>query len=165
MVIGPRDPAVLDIFKMVQQGLVLVAGLQGIQKKYSFVCVYDLVEVICLANEKANKDVDIFFSSNPKILTFKTLADEVKLQIKKDKVFFLCLPNPIIKLVAMAAKFISLIIKIDFRLTPDKYKELKPKAWLCSGEKATTELGMKYSWDLNSTIKETIKDYKIRNWL
>lgn len=37
MVIGPRDPAVLDIFKMVKSRLVLETGLKGRKKQYSFV--------------------------------------------------------------------------------------------------------------------------------
>lgn len=165
MVIGPRDPAVLDIFKMVKQGIVLVAGVNGADKKYSFVCVHDLVDIICLANKTANKEVNIFFTSHPEQVTFRSLASEIQAQINKDKIFFLGLPHPIIKLVAHTAKAVSLFIKIDFRLTPDKYNELVPKAWICSGEKATKDLGINYRWNLSSTISETIKDYKDRNWL
>ena len=104
MVIGPRDTAILDIFKMVQTSLIILPGQNSKTKLYSFVCVLDLVETInltCLL-----KKPGVFFSANPEIISFNQLIIEIKKQINKKRIFYLPLPLFLVRMVANILNFI-----------------------------------------------------------
>jgi nucleoside-diphosphate-sugar epimerase len=166
MVIGPRDPAVLDVFKMVKQGIVLKAGANANAKEYSYICVYDLVKLITLAiKRETGNSKEVFFTSHPSSITMGELIEVIKSKMNKKRVLSLAMPLFIIKAIANLIGVLSKFIKIEFRLTPDKMKELVADAWLCSGEKSISELDMSYEWDFEKTIEETLLDYKSRGWI
>lgn len=165
MVIGPRDPAVLDIFKMINKSFIVTAGLDGANNEYSFVCVYDLVETIKKTLENDFELPEIFFSSYPTVITTGQLYEEIKKQANKKHLINVRIPSPEIKLIAFVIGFFSKFMKIDIRLTPDKVNELLPKAWTCKSGKSASLLSQQYNWNLESTISVTLEDYKKRNWL
>ncbi len=164
MVIGPRDTAVLDVFKMVNSRVVLSTGLKGMQKLYSFVCVFDLVDVITNSLEKQELQNDIFFSAYPQYVTFKEIINQIESSLSK-KAFTLLVPFFIIKILANFFNILSIFFKISIPLTPDKLKELEPRAWHCSGQRSQEVLGVKYNWPLKKTIEVTCSDYRDRGWL
>lgn len=164
MVIGPRDEAVLDVFKMVKSRLVLNTGIQGASKTYSFICVFDLVDVIIKSLEKREQGKEVFFASFPEAVQFKEIINEIADQMKTR---FISLPLPffIINIFAKTLRLLNHTFGVDFRLTPDKTHELKPSSWVCSSQKSAEQLEMNYQWDLEKTIEITLKDYKERNWI
>jgi nucleoside-diphosphate-sugar epimerase len=164
MVIGPRDPAVLDIYKMVKGRLVLETGLGGRHKKYSFVCVHDVVGIILEALKKDHKNLATYFTAHPHQTTFKEIILSISEQMKK-KPIILPIPFIAIRTLAHTMATVNKVKAIDFRLTPDKLHELYPDAWLCSGERAIKELGYQYQWGLKETLELTLKDYQKRQWL
>lgn len=164
MVIGPRDPAVLDIFKMVKGRLVLETGLGGRHKKYSFVCVHDLVAIILSALKKDHQNLATYFTAHPHETSFKEIIEVISKRMNK-KPIILPIPFMAIRGLAHTMATVNRVYPIDFRLTPDKLHELYPDAWLCKGSKATKELGYEYGWDLEKTIDITLKDYQERGWL
>ena len=163
MVIGPRDSAVLDIFKMVQGRLILLPGAGSKTKLYSFVCVYDLVETIVKVVEQ--KKENIFYSSHPQTVTFLELITEIKTQLKKSWIFYLPMPLFLVRALAIVLNFIYRFFPHPLRLTPDKYYELAATNWTCDGNKSEKELGQVYHYDLKRTIAVTLIDYKTRNWI
>ncbi len=163
MVIGPRDSAVLDIFKMVQSGLILLPGSNSRQKSYSFVCVFDLVETIVQTFEK--KKATMYYSSNPQIVTFNELIMEIKKQLKKNWLIWIPLPLILVRLLTIILDFFYKLRPHPLRLTPDKYHELKALNWTCDGKKSEMELGQVYNYNLERTITVTLIDYKSRNWI
>lgn len=163
MVIGPRDPAVLDVFKMVQSGVIVLPGQDSKTKLYSFVCVFDLIQTITLVANLKKKGV--FFSANPEIISFNQLILEIKKQLKKKWIFFLPLPLFLVRIVAMILNFIYKLFPHQLRLTPDKYHELAATNWTCSGLKTEKVLGQVYNYNLERTITVTLIDYKSRKWL
>lgn len=165
MVIGPRDSAVLDVFKMINSRFIVTAGLDGLNNKYSFICVHDLVECIFKTLERKNIACEIYFGSFPDEITLNDLYEELKSSMSKGFVFNLKVPSPLIRLIGKFVGTLSKFINIDIRLTPDKVNELLPSAWVCDSKKSEIELSMNYKWDLKSTISETLKDYKSRGWI
>ncbi len=161
MVIGPRDPAVLDVFKMVKSGFVPGVGLKAGLKAYSFVCVFDLIKTIELALQDSREETQVYFSSYPKPIRFDSLLTSIASHLEKRNPIIIPLPTGMIKIVS------KLIPKLapKARLTEDKLKEIIPKAWLCSSEKSVKELGQSYEWNLERTIEVTLKDYQSRSWL
>ncbi len=170
MVIGPGDQAVLDIFKMVKNKLVLVAGLKGLENKYSFICVFDLIQLLnhtlsCSHANHHNNQVKVYFSSHPENIKLKDLLGSIKNKLNIKKVRYLKLPLPLIKGTSHFLKLASPFIKSEIRLTPDKVSELAPSSWVCSGELSEKDLSFSYQWGLDKTIEATLLDYQKRGWL
>ena len=104
MVIGPRDSAVLDIFKMVKAGIIILPGRDSKTKLYSFVCVFDLVDTILLIIN--SKKSGVFFSANPKTIKFNQLILEIKKQLHKKWIFYLPLPLVLVRALTIILNFI-----------------------------------------------------------
>jgi nucleoside-diphosphate-sugar epimerase len=164
MVIGPRDTGVLDVFKMVESGLILLTGLNGKNKEYSFVCVHDLVDVIIKSLESPGLHGEVFFAAHPENISLIQLIETIQRKMNK-KAIKLPIPMPVIKSLAHTLSGINKIIPISIRLTPDKVHELTPESWLCSGKKSEEKLKKEYCWNLERTIETTLQDYRKRGWL
>lgn len=169
MVIGPGDPAVLDVFKMVKGKNILVAGLGGLENLYSFVCIYDLVNllknVLSTTDSDEEGDMPVFYSSHPEMIKMKELLDTIQGQLQIEKVNYIRLPIPLIKATSLLLKPLSYFMSQEIRLTPDKVSELKQKRWTCSGELSQEKLGFTYEWNLTKTVEVTLSDYKQRGWI
>ncbi|OUR96959.1 hypothetical protein A9Q84_11525 [Halobacteriovorax marinus] len=165
MVIGPRDPAVLDVFKMISNGLVVTAGMNGHKNEYSFVCVYDLIETIKNSLTNSTESSETYFSSFPKVITLDELYENIKSSMNRKSLINIKIPALFIKMIAKLLGVLSKFIKLDIRLTPDKVHELLPSAWVCDSSKSQRDLSMTYNWDLDRTVKATLTDYRNRDWL
>ncbi|EQC46974.1 3-beta hydroxysteroid dehydrogenase/isomerase family protein [Bacteriovorax sp. BSW11_IV] len=161
MVIGPRDVAILDVFKMVQSKVILIPGLNGENKSYSFVNVFDLCETIYKTANTKTRFGDIFYSSHPQVITMRELNSEIKKSMGNPRTLSIKAPKLLMKFIASLVG----LLKIDVRLTPDKYNEIAPDRWVCSGEKSRVVLSQDYTWNISKTIEMTYNDYKERGWL
>lgn len=164
MVIGPRDPAVLDIFKMVKGRFILGTGIKGKNKLYSFVCVHDLVTLVEKAMDHDHGRVEVFFSAHPKKHSFIEITDTVA-EVMGKKTFYLPVPFIAVSALAHTMNALQKVASLEFRLTPDKLHELRPEAWTCSGKKSEESLNLTYEWDLEKTVRDTYRDYLERGWL
>jgi nucleoside-diphosphate-sugar epimerase len=170
MVIGPGDPAVLDIFKMVQSKNILVAGLNGLTNEYSFICVYDLIQLLKKTLDSTLKqdpigEMRIYFSSHPDKILMQELISSIQLKLNIVKLRYIRLPIFLIKMSSYFLKAMSIFMKEELRLTPDKVSELEPPRWVCSGKLSEDELDVRYLWNLEKTIDITLKDYQSRGWI
>lgn len=163
MVIGPRDSAVLDIFKMVRSGIILLPGINSKEKLYSFVCVFDLIETISKTLEY--KKTGTFYSAHPQTITFLELIMEIKTQLKNKWILFLPMPLFFIRLISILLNLIYRFWHHSQRLTPDKYHELAAINWTCDAKKSETELSQVYHYDLSRTVSVTLLDYRERKWI
>lgn len=166
MVIGPRDPAVLDVFKMVKNGFVPVVGHDGHKNLYSFVCVFDLIDIlIATLYQDRTTQVKIYFTSHPQTVSFEEIVNAIQATQNQRRVRFIHFPFLFLKFFSKVASFLNKIKPLDIRITPDKLYELKAKKWVCDGQLAEDELSFNYKCDLNHTVKVTQEDYINRGWL
>lgn len=165
MIIGPRDPAVLDILKMVRDGLVLTSGQGGFQKQYSFISIYDLVDYITAITLNFNKGPKVYFASHPEIVTLEQIVQETQKILQREKIKKLTVPPALLKVTAKVLEKMHKVAPLSFRLTPDKLQEILAEAWICSGDKLMQESGIQCKYDLKRTLEVTIEDYKARQWL
>ena len=163
MVIGPKDAAVLDIFKMVKSRLILLPGHNSRKKVYSYVCVFDLVETI--TQTLLQKKTGVFYSANPEAITFDDLIIEIKKQLNQKWIIYFPMPLFIVRLLATLLNFFFRVFPHQLRLTPDKIHELAAINWTCDSKKSEAELGQQYNFDLERTVTITLLDYKTRKWL
>ncbi|WP_299011813.1 NAD(P)-dependent oxidoreductase [uncultured Shewanella sp.] len=165
MVIGPGDKAVLDIFKMVKKGIVIGAGSQIKNKRYSFINVYDLIEAIIHVTVNKTKPNQIYLVSHPETFTLNELVNTINDICFNKKINSLFIPNLMLKALSHIFRMINSLYKINIRLTPDKYLEISANTWVCDGSKIEKMTQFIYSRDLQQTIIETAKDYKSRHWI
>lgn len=163
MVIGPRDAAVLDIFKMVRGRIIVLPGLNSKSKLYSFVCVFDLVETIVKLTEM--KKEGTFYSSHPEHVSFQQLILEIKKQTQTSFIMHLPLPLFLVKSAAFILSKLYHFRPHNLRLTPDKVFELAATNWTCDSKKSMKELDQAYKYNLSKTIAITLEDYKKRQWI
>ncbi len=167
MVIGPRDPAILEVFKMVKSGLVLVAGMNGMKNRYSFVCVHDLVGVIVKAVEHKSPEshAEVFFAAHTQTVSYSEIVNTIKNALGKRFVLNLSMPMFMVSFLAHFLDVLRRIIPLSLPLTPDKIGEISQPAWVCCNEKSCEKLDYSYAWDLPKTIEEALKDYRDRGWI
>lgn len=163
MVIGPRDTAVLDIFKMVQGGFILLPGTDSRKKQYSFVCVYDLVETIYRVTESDQSH--FLYSAHSQVIKFEDMILEIKKQMHKRWHFYLPVPLIVIRFLAKILWLIWRLFPHNIRLTPDKIFELEAKGWVCDATESRLQLNQNYNYDFSSTVEVTLADYQARGWL
>lgn len=163
MVIGPRDTAVLDIYKMVKSRVVVLPGLNSKKKLYSFVCVFDLIKTIELI--ATTKTTGVFYSAHSQIITFQEMIEKINHLLGRKFVIYFPLPLIITKLAANLLKFVYFFKKHNLRLTPDKYHDLAALNFTCDAQKSRDVLGQKYQYDIDKTLKITFDDYTKNKWL
>ncbi|OFZ23472.1 MAG: hypothetical protein A2202_09205 [Bdellovibrionales bacterium RIFOXYA1_FULL_36_14] len=169
MVIGPRDPAMLSVFKIVNTGLIPVVGNPD-QKYYSFVSIFDLVKGITAATYHIDKsNGQIFYIAYPKPIIYRDLITSIKEVMgtkNPTRLFFIRIPSLILVLIAYLLQIVKYFFpRFDPRITPDKTKEITPNQWVVTSKKSIELLQINYSFDLHTVIKLTYEDYKGRSWL
>ena len=169
MVIGPYDPAMLSVFKIVKTGFVPVVGNPDF-KNYSFVAIYDLVKGIAAATYHfENSSGQIFYMANPQPTTYRTLISTIKNVMDSTpqrKIYFVRIPALILVLIAYLLQTIKYFFpQFDPRITPDKTKEIIPNQWTVTSNKSIEVLQVNYSFDLHTIIRLAYEDYKGRSWL
>ena len=161
IVIGPDDEAFNQVIEMVDNGVVLFAGLNGKNKKYSFISVYDLIEGIlqCIVVPQRASFQD-FFISYPKPVSYGHIIDEIQLSLNKDKVRYFYIPIFVLYIFSIVLLLLNKIsIHLNIRITPDKIKELAPNSWVCSSEKSMETLEIKYTRSLSDCINGAVQAY------
>jgi len=168
MVIGPGDAAMKDVFDPVYKGLVLHAGLDSMRRRYSFICVWDLVAQISYLvsfKEKAqdktqDKKNQILHLAYPKSFLYSELLEAIQKEVRRKKIYHIYAPQFIIFYLARILKFLQAVLpKImvlkKLRLTPDKYKEIIQNSWICPKEQEF----LPYYYNLDKTVEITVNDY------
>lgn len=167
LVIGPRDPAILDLFKMVKGRVLFKFGLFKKDKTYSFVGVFDLIEVIykLIIKVESQESLQIFHSAFHEPMTYDQLVSEMKSAMKIRRTLTIKLPLVLVNGFAYLLQGINKVIPLDIRVTTDKVKDLYPSYWLVSSEKSQMILDHQYEWDFNKCINLALEDYRKRGWL
>ena len=165
VILGPRDPGMFKFFSMTKKGIVPMPGLASKEKNYSYICVYDLVEIVRKILERPDLENQTFFASYPQSINLKELLSHIAKQIGCSPPIILGLPHLPVKIAAHTLAKINCFYPLNIRLTPDRYLELIPSAWTCSSEKSQKLLGLEYHWNVHDTIEVTLEDYQKRGLL
>lgn len=168
MVIGPKDPAFLEIFKMIKNGYMIYPGHNGGNKEYTFVSVYDLCRVInkSLKLRVCPLQPEIFLPGYPATIRYSEIVKIIAKLLGKDKIRTFKVPIPVIYLLTKFLQLLhSIFPKFDPQLTPDKVNEIKPNGWTCDSSKCQNKLNLSFKWDLESILEKTYQDYVERKWL
>ncbi len=161
-VYGPRDPEILLFFQTLKKG---IQPLIGFGEKYvSLVYVDDLIDGILLAAFSDKSINQTYFISSEKGYSWSEIG-ELSSKILGLKLLKLKIPHSAVYLVAAISQFLSYLKNDATILNLEKAREMIQKSWVCSVEKAKSELGYSQKTELEEGIRKTIIWYKETGWL
>lgn len=162
VVIGPGDPAMLSVFRMVQNGILpLPAGKPQI---ISYIDVDDLVEALFIASNNSTAEHAMYFITNETPINTKVLAREIAATLNR-KVVFLPVPKLLMRVFMWLSTLISILFKTKNTFDYRTYKQMLIPSFVCTSALFTQQTGWKATTELKETIRKTVKGYKERGWM
>ena len=160
-VYGPRDKDFFVMFQHVNRGIlpILGAGTQQV----SLVHVDDLVNGIVLAADAQDADGKIYFISEGDY-SWLDVGQAMAGALGK-KTLKLHLPLGGVAFVSWFTIAYSNLTRKAVLLNRDKILEMKQAAWICSGDRARTELGFSPKMNLQTGMQQTAAWYRQQGWL
>lgn len=160
-VYGPREKDLFILFKSINSGLEPHIG--RFKQQLSFVYVKDLVDVViaALSSNAVQKEYNI---SDGHAYDRYALANFTKQTLHK-RTFKFHLPVAIVSLMAIVMDFLYKNRKDTPALNPEKMAELTAINWACNIDAAKIDLSYAPQFNLEKGITQTIKWYKLNNWL
>lgn len=160
-VYGPREKDIFILFKTINQGLEPYIG--RFNQTLSFIYVEDLAEIIIrfLKSDVVHKTYNI---SDGLTYNRYALADELKKALQK-KTLKMHIPLGIIKGLASLMDTIYARSSKTPTLNKEKIKELTAPNWACNIENLKKDLQFEPQYSLEKGLAETVKWYKVNNWL
>ena len=159
---GPRDTALLDMFKVVYKG---IAPLVGFKKKYlSLLHSDDAVEGIYLAATSSNSSGEIFFISSESFYSWDELIDWM-VEVSGKKALKIRIPESLV----YTAGFLSeLLGKVNGKVPMfnlEKARDFVQDFWICSPRKAMAKLGFRQKIQPKDGFKSTFEWYLKNGWI
>lgn len=161
-VFGPRDTEILIYFKTFSKGLNSVIGFDA--KYLSLVYVEDLADAIVLAAENKNADGQKYFVCFDKAYNWDEIGSLTSKLLGK-KALKIRLPHSVLYSVGYLAELFSAFSSKPATLNIEKCKDITQLRWVCSNEKAKSELGFKTKFTLEESFKKTIDWYREMKWI
>ncbi|MBI4963484.1 MAG: NAD(P)-dependent oxidoreductase [Desulfomonile tiedjei] len=161
-VFGPRDTDVLGVFKCVRYRI--APYIAGPDRLVSIIYVEDLVEGILAAAMSPASEGGVYFLANPEPVVWRKFALEVARVMGKSSV---AVPVPLfaMKLLARAGDIVGKFRGVTPLFRTEKLEEMKQIAWVCSPEKAFTDLRWRPRFSLDEAIRKTAAWYRENGWL
>lgn len=161
-VYGPRDYALLELFKAIARGVMPMIGRYD--KQVSLVHARDLADGIILAGESERSNGRAYFISSEEVYSMRELAERIA-EMMGRRARQLAIPRPLAFGVALAAEGVAAMTRKPPVINRDKVRDLSERCWGCSIERAKRELGYAPQIPIEDGLRETIDWYKREGWL
>lgn len=166
-VYGPRDQGMREFFKVVNQGIDLRIGwFQRKPRLLSFVHVDDLVEgLFQLGMSRKNiASGEAFFICEDRTYTWEEAFALIAQGLQK-RALTVYVPQLLLLVLAVVQTLLGRLLKREFPLTIDKYKELTARHWICSPAKAKELIGFEAKFSLQQGFRQTAEWYQAHSQL
>ncbi|MDD4490197.1 MAG: NAD(P)-dependent oxidoreductase [Paludibacter sp.] len=161
-VIGPGDPAMLTLFKMIKRGFAPLPS--GKLQLLSFIYVGDLVEAIYIMSQEKGDEHKIFFVTSEEVITNRDILVEIAASLHK-KILIVRIPKGLVWLIMAVSTTISNVFRTSNLYDYRQYKQMTTPAFVCTSELLTTETGWKAKTGLVEAIRLSTEGYKELKWL
>lgn len=163
VVYGPRDAALLDLFKAVRRGVFPEAG----PKRALVSTIYgpDCADCIVRATESDTDGPMIIEPADGPPHSWHDFRDAVAHAVGRESVRTLRTPTALVSMVATVNQLALGLVGRAPKVGRDKVRELRHPYWLADGDSARTQLGWMPKLDLVSGTAETAAWYRDEGWL
>ncbi len=162
-VYGPREMAVLKLFRMIKYGLALTVGPWT--RQVSLLYVDDLVEAFVRAAEIPH-DVagETFCLAHPTPTTWEQFALTIGRVINRQP-RLLSIPKPIAKGIAVSAEIAARLHGSAAILNRERVREISQDRWVCDVSKTINTVGYMPAWPVERGVAETAEWYRRAGWI
>ena len=142
------------------------------ERRFSLVHVADLVEGLLLAAEKGERlhlngspGQGIYFVAADDYPTYAELGQAMAIALGKKRAITVHLPRPLVRLAGLCGDAVTWIRQRPGWVNSDKMTEALAVSWMCSSDKARTQLGWSPAATLAERLYETAQWYRNAGWL
>lgn len=160
-VYGPRDRAVLIMFRLVRRGVALTVG--GWDREVSLVYVADAVRALIAAGGGAGEG-GLYTVAHPRPITWRQFAIRVGDTLHRSP-SLVAVPRRVAVAVAVAAEAAAAASGRAAILNRQKVRELTQKRWVCDGRRAARELGVEPAFPIERGVPATARWYEEAGWI
>lgn len=161
-VYGPRENQIFSVFQMASWRFFPIIG-DGHSTKISLVHVDDLIDGIMLAAAEHNPGVETYFITSEQVYTWNEISITMEKALQK-RLFTIKIPHKFVQFAGAAAEHTASLFGRYPVVNRDKAKELG-LPWICSADKAKSNLGYRSRVSLYDGFSQTINWYKKNHWL
>lgn len=162
VVIGPGDPAMLTVFKMVKYGFAALP--MGQPQQLSFVYVGDLIEAIVLMSNDQRVNNRLYYTSSEVTITNREIVDTIAKVLQK-RICIVFIPKYVIKFIMYLSTAASVVFKIAKFYDYRQYKQMTAPAFICTSELLTAETNWQAKTGLIEAIRLSAIGYQNEKWL
>lgn len=159
---GPREKAVLTLFRMIQQGFAVTVG--GWDREVSLVYVKDVVHGLIAAARSPDAVGRTYCLAHPERITWGDFAAAGGEAVGR-RPRLLSLPALLAQPLAIGCELAARVARRAAVLNRDRVRELRQERWVCDPSRAMEEIGFEPAWPIGRGVAETVAWYRKEEWL
>jgi nucleoside-diphosphate-sugar epimerase len=162
VVYGPRDRAVLALFRMAQSGMLPLVGRDT--AAYTMIHVADLLRAIEAATDRADASGETLFVGHPEPVTARRLVEGIR-DAAGGTAAIVRVPRPILWMAALAGDAVGVLRGTPVMINRRRYDELFAEGFVCRVDRLRDRLGVVAGIALRDGLAETARWYRSNGWL
>lgn len=162
-VYGPHEKDYYLMIKSIASGFDFSVGFK--KQMLTFIYVKDLVNAMMDALDSPKALRKTYFIAGKRGYTQKEFREIVAEALGKKRVFPVCAPLWVTKIVCWISEKIGAFRMKPSTLNCDKYKIIKQRNWLCDVSDGERDFNFSPKYDLKSGISEAVEWYRQAGWL
>lgn len=161
-VYGPRERAVLKVFRLIRHGAALTVG--DWDREVSMLFVQDAVQGLIAAADSDAAVGRTYLLAHPETVTWRGFALTAAAAMGSHPVL-ISIPAFVARTIAVTAEVIARLSRHGAILNRDRVRELCALRWVCDPSRAIAEAGFRPAFPLERGIPETARWYRGMGWL
>ena len=161
-VYGPRERAVLKLFRMIARGFAITVG--GWERELSLVYVDDAVSGLVAAAESEQAIGRTYMIAHPESVTWAEFARAVGKEVGQSP-RLLSLPTAAARAAALCVEGVSRARGRAAILNRDRVRELAQRRWVCDPRQAMRQIGYQPRFPVRLGVPRTAAWYREVRWL
>lgn len=161
-VYGPREKAVLTLFRMIERGVAMTVG--GWERQISLIYVKDVVQGLIAAARTPAAAGRTYCLSHPAPVTWAEFARAGGRAVGRMP-RLLSLPAWAARVVAVGCEAAARVVRRAAVLNRGRVRELSQERWVCDPSRALGEIGFAPAYPVDRGVAETVAWYRKEAWL
>jgi len=159
---GPREKAVLTLFRMIRRGFALTIG--SWDRRVSMIYVEDVVQGLIAASRCAESVGRTYCLAHPVPVTWAEFADACGRAVGR-RPRLVSLPPSMARMIALGCEAVALLGRRAAVLNRERVRELSQASWVCDCSRAVEEIGFAPAYPLERGLRRTAAWYRKEEWL
>ena len=162
VVYGPRDRAVLALFRMARAGMLPLVGRET--AAYTMIHVADVVRAIEAAVDRGDASGETMFVGHPEPVSARALVEGVR-DAAGGAATIVRVPRPVLWIAALAGDAVGALRGKPVVINRRRYDELNAEGFVCRVDRLRDRLGIVAEIALRDGLAQTANWYRSNGWL